>query len=728
MTTPSRLTRVLLWLGVAVFGPVLLVTLLIALLGWNWLRSPLESLAATQTGRVLAIQGDLTVNLAWPVVRLHAAQVTFANPAWATEPQMVAAEGVAVSVDVPALVQRKLIFPEVALNRAKVFLEQSPDGRKSWLLDLAQQNEDARMLIGRVALEQGTLGYDDASQKTSLRAELSTAPPEAMETRTGGSTSTLNGTGTGTSTSTSNGNGNGNGNVTKANTYATTNDLLFSVAGRYKGLPLKAQGRGGPVLALRDTTLPYPLTLDGSIGQTTAHLEGHVTGLLALSAVDMRMTVRGDNIEHLYPLLGIALPATRRYVTQGHLLHTGNTWRYQDFTGRMGSSDIAGFVQVVMGGQRPALTAELHSNLLDLDDLGPVIGVRPKRLGAAAPTTAQRVLPDVPFNTARWHTVNADVQFHATKLRRSQALPLDKLEAHLHLLDSVMTLEPLNFGLAGGQLSAHITLDGRSQPIQAHARLRARKLLLAQLFPAFALSKNSIGQINGECDLSGSGNSVGQMLATANGKLGLVVASGQISKLMMEKAGLHLWEILALNLTGDRLVKLRCAVADFHVKQGVMQAEALVFDTQVTTLIGTGSINLAQERLDITLHPKTKNTSPVALRSPIYVRGSFARPTVGIDKAQVAARAVGALVLAAINPLLALIPLIDAGPGKDSDCAQLVRDARAWSRPETARPPPLTLMRQGTVAALGRVKSAQRLPRCGYLPTSISSTSRAPLA
>ena len=256
----------------------------------------------------------------------------------------------------------------------------------------------------------------------------------------------------------------------------------------------------------------------------------------------------------------------------------------------------------------------------------------------------------------------------------------------MHLLDSVMTLEPLNFGLAGGQLSAHITLDGRSQPIQAHARLRARKLLLAQLFPAFALSKNSIGQINGECDLSGSGNSVGQMLATANGKLGLVVASGQISKLMMEKAGLHLWEILALNLTGDRLVKLRCAVADFHVKQGVMQAEALVFDTQVTTLIGTGSINLAQERLDITLHPKTKNTSPVALRSPIYVRGSFARPTVGIDKAQVAARAVGALVLAAINPLLALIPLIDAGPGKDSDCAQLVRDARAWPRPETARP------------------------------------------
>jgi uncharacterized protein involved in outer membrane biogenesis len=157
--------------------------------------------------------------------------------------------------------------------------------------------------------------------------------------------------------------------------------------------------------------------------------------------------------------------------------------------------------------------------------------------------------------------------------------------------------------------------------------------------------------------------------------------------LMMEKAGLHLWEILSLNLTGDRLVKLRCGVADFDVKSGVMHTEALVLDTQVTTLIGTGSIDLAQEQLDLTFNPKTKNTSPVALRSPIYVRGSLAQPKVEIDKVRVTARAVGAVVLGAINPLLALIPLIDAGPGQDSDCAQLVRDARAWPRGDSTTPP-----------------------------------------
>ena len=172
------------------------------------------------------------------------------------------------------------------------------------------------------------------------------------------------------------------------------------------------------------------------------------------------------------------------------------------------------------------------------------------------------------------------------------------------------------------------------------------------------------------------------MLASSNGKVGLVVAGGEISKLMMEKVGLHLWEILELKVSGDKLVKLRCGIADFGVKHGIMHADALIFDTEVTTIVGTGSIDLGQEKLDLTLNQKTKNTSPVALRSPIYVRGSFAKPDVEVDKGRVAARALGAIALGIANPLLALIPLIDAGPGKDSDCGQLVRDARALPHSE----------------------------------------------
>jgi len=648
MVFPSSLVlrRTVLWVAGALLALVLLAVLTLALLGWNWLRAPIERMALEKTGRELVLRGDLTVRFGWPVARLHAASVSYANPAWAKEKQMLTAKGVQISVDLPALLQRKLAFTEVHLEQATIFLEQSADKRKSWLLDLNQQDENARIHIGRVALSQGTLGYDDVSQKTSIRAQLATATDKA--------------------------------------TNPAGLDVNFSATGQFKGLPLKAQGSGGPVLALRDTSLPYPLKLSASVGPTQVQVDGTLTGLLSFTGVDMQMALSGGSLEQLYPLLGIAFPVTRAYTAKGHLLHIDKRWRFENFTGRVGASDLAGFIQVETGGQRPALSAVLTSGVLALDDLGPLIGARAGSVARAVadPKAQRRVLPDLPFNAERWGSVDADVQLTAKTLRRAEALPLEDLSAHLTLIDAVLTLDPLNFGLAGGELRTRITLDGRTNPIKATAQVRARKLLLSKLFPTVDLAQSSIGLINGEFDLSGSGNSVGNMLASANGKLGLVVAGGQISRLMMEKAGLHLWEILTLNLTGDKLVKLRCAVADFKVQGGMMQTEALVFDTQVTTLLGTGSIDLAHEKLDLTLTPKTKATSPVALRSPIYLRGSFAQPQVSIDKGRVAVRAVGAIALGLVNPLLALLPLIDAGPGQDSDCGQLVRDARAWPRAE----------------------------------------------
>ncbi|MDO8597546.1 MAG: AsmA family protein, partial [Sulfuricaulis sp.] len=529
-----------------------------------------------------------------------------------------------------------------------------------------QQDEQARIRIDRLTLDNGRLGYDDAGKKTSIRSELST----------------------GLSTS-------------SAQTAAAR--VTFTAQGQYKGLPLKARGNGGPVLGLRDESTPYPLQAEFTVGRTGAKADGTITSLLKFSAIDMHLALRGESLAQLYPLLGIAFPETRAYATDGHIVHGGRTWRYEKFSGRIGGSDIAGTFQVDTGGKRPAMKADLVSKVLDIADLGPLIGARPGSVQAAkqaapppssiqaasspakaaapTPTPAQaRVLPDLPFKTDRWDSVDAEVTLKARTIRRAKELPLEDLVTHLSLRDSVLTLDPFNFGVAGGHLNAVISLDGRKDPMQARARVRARKILIARLFPTVKLSKTSIGEVNGEFDLAGKGNSVRRMLASSSGKLGLVVANGEISRMMMEKIGLHLWEVLVLKVTGDKLVKLRCGVADFGVKDGILHADALIFDTEVTTIVATGSIDLRQEKLDLTLNQKTKKTSPLALRSPIYVRGSFARPDVEVDKGRVAARGLGAIALGAVNPVLVLIPLIDAGPGKDSDCGQLVRDARALPR------------------------------------------------
>jgi uncharacterized protein involved in outer membrane biogenesis len=102
-------------------------------------------------------------------------------------------------------------------------------------------------------------------------------------------------------------------------------------------------------------------------------------------------------------------------------------------------------------------------------------------------------------------------------------------------------------------------------------------------------------------------------------------------------------------------------VLQLRAGDGILVPEVGVIDTGDSTLFVTGSISLAEERLDLTLITKPKDMSPVTLRSPVKVQGTFAQPKVGLDTKQLATKVGLAAVLASIHPLAALVALFDPG-------------------------------------------------------------------
>ena len=153
---------------------------------------------------------------------------------------------------------------------------------------------------------------------------------------------------------------------------------------------------------------------------------------------------------------------------------------------------------------------------------------------------------------------------------------------------------------------------------------------------------------------------------------------------MIEIIGLDLWEWLRFEVKGDQPTRIRCGVADFSIKNGVMAANALVLDTVDTNIGGTGTIDFGKETLDLTLNPQPKDKSLVSFRGPIHIRGTLAKPEVQLDKVKMAERGLGAVLLGIVNPLLALIPLIETGPGLDSDCGRLIQNAQKPAPHKTA--------------------------------------------
>jgi AsmA protein len=150
---------------------------------------------------------------------------------------------------------------------------------------------------------------------------------------------------------------------------------------------------------------------------------------------------------------------------------------------------------------------------------------------------------------------------------------------------------------------------------------------------------------------------------------------GEISRFMMELVALDLWDAARVKLKGDEQIPVRCAVADFTVKNGIMDTNAFVFDTTVVLVEGGGTVNLKTEAMDLKLSPKPKDSSIASLNSPLYVRGTFSKPQVAPDVGKLAAKGAGAVVLGIINPLLAVLPLFKEGKGEDSNCGQLIAEA-----------------------------------------------------
>jgi uncharacterized protein involved in outer membrane biogenesis len=397
------------------------------------------------------------------------------------------------------------------------------------------------------------------------------------------------------------------------------------------------------------------------------------------------------------------LPETPRYALNGHVTRQGPVWNVTRIRGRLGQSDLGGELAYDRSQAIPLLTGKLQSKVLDFDDLAPLVGLpeQPRSVAAGpavpavagvAPASAAmakkaappgRVLPTATLDVRRLRAMDADVVYSAARISNVRALPLERADIHIRIKAGVMDLDPLKLGVAGGQLSGRLRINATSDPAAVAVNLDARGLQLNRLFPAVESTRSSLGRMAGNIDLKGRGNSAASMLGTASGDVALLMGQGQISNLLLEFAGLDGGEIIKFLLRGDRNVQLRCAAAAFDVKQGVMTSRAIVLDTVDTVIVGTGTISLLDESLDLVLRPSPKDASILSLRSPLKITGTFAAPRAGPDKAALAGRAAIALALGALNPLLALAATIETGPGVDANCPQVLAQANAALAPRT---------------------------------------------
>lgn len=683
----TRPLRILTWILTSLLTLLAILVVVIATFDWNRVKPLLNEKVSEALHRPFAINGNLAVQwhrepseggwrawIPWP--HFVAEDLTLGNPDWLEAPRMVGLERVTFRLSPVPLVFQQIVIPRIDLTKPTAILTRLADGRANWTFDLAPKDENAEpspwvLDIGAIGFDQGNVSFDDQTLKTRMKVQIDPLGKPIPFSEIVGKA--------------------------RAEKTGVAQDYAFGLKaqGTYKGQPVSGTGKIGGLLALQDASQPFPLQADARIGDTRVALAGTLTDPRNLGALDLRLRLSGSSLGNLYPLTGVTLPDTPAYATDGHLtanLHDaqGARFRYEGFNGKIGDSDIHGDLTFVASQPRPKLSGNLVSEQLLFKDLAPLIGAdsnaEQKARGGASKQPTGKVLPVEEFRTERWRAMDADVTFSGKRIVHSEQLPFKDLSAHVLLEDGLLRLEPLRFGVAGGNLNANIRLDGRSVPMQGRARLSARGFKLKQLFPSFAPMQTSFGELNGDADLSGRGNSVAALLGTSNGDLSLLINDGAISRSLMEIAGLNVGNYVIGKLFGDEEVKINCAAANVGIKDGLATTRLFVFDTENAIIYINGTANFATEQLDLKITPESKGLRLFSLRSPLYVRGPFAKPSAGVQAVPLALRGAGMVALGvAMGPAAGLLALIAPGDDVPNQCTPLLEQMKAGKAPSAVK-------------------------------------------
>lgn len=626
--------------------PMLLLAAIVAgeASGWFFLRAPAQAILSSQMGREVRITAPLRLHFR-NTIRLEVGALWISAPPEFSIPHLIDAQKLKLSLrygDLLALrrTTEPLRLAALSADYIDVRLIRLEDGRASWQF-AGEPTTRPPPVVDRMGLQRGEIVLRDPTLAADLDARVgigeSAAAPAAVA----------------------------------------------EISGQLRARPLKATitlPEGLPRTLPGETS--KPIAAEGKADYGGLHLD--FSGTIGVDDFRGTVAVKGPSLSVLGRLFDTTLPTTGPFRLQGQVVKDSPVWQVKVSQARVGKSDLAGDFTYDTRAQPPRLDGQLTGRNFVLADLAPAFGTRDED-GAVVRPAGGRTLPDRRLDLPSLTRLNSDIVVKLDQVDLGSAFrqPIAPLHGRLTLDGGRLTLSDLDARTAQGNLSGTLAIDAGPTRPEWRADLGLNGVRLDNWLKAAKSAPDDIrrqttdkppppwftGSLNGRARLVGHGHSTAQLLASLDGRTTLFVRDGSLSHLALEALGLDIAQGLGLLLRGDDRQPVECAVVDLDAKNGQMTPRVALIATPVTVLLIDGKIDLAREQLDLRLTAKPQNVSPLTLRTPLRVSGAFANPKVGIEGTPIAARAAGALGLALLNPLAAILPFVDLGDRDTTSCS-----------------------------------------------------------
>jgi AsmA family protein len=601
----------------------------------------IEHPLSSAIGRQIRIAGPLVIRWGAPT-QIIVNDIHVANASWGSQPEMFSARRLEIAIFARSLIFGRMQIPSVAFDGAKLLLETSDHGEANWQFAPAAAAPKKRSEfpdVKRITAKASEIAYRNADTGAQSTLTMDDAQVEQKVDDAAGA----------------------------------AGGVKIALAGAFQGRPLQLAGDFGSIAELRNPTKPYPVSLRGGLGETKLAADGTIKEPLDFAGVDLRLSLEGRKLHEIADILGVPFPALPDFRGTSKLTGGNGDWHLDALALKTGDSDLEGGLEIDTNAKVPHVAAHLTARMIDLADFKGLYGDKPKRAsGRDQSKDGDRVIPDTPISVQKLPGLNAELSFDGASIKSASGVPFERVSLGLQLKDGVLTVKPLRFHTADGDvdLNLRFTPFTAKSPPRLGAEIDVRHVDLHKLLQnqGSAIVKQTSGTVGGFVKIDTNGVSLRQLLGRMTGDAGFFIENGQVSDLLQKLAPINVLAALGVYVSGDKPVPINCLVSRFAIRNGSASISTLLVDTDDTQITAEGDINFATEDLSLSFKPQNKHFTLVSLRAPVDVGGTLAKPSFHVKTGELIGRLGAATGLGVLFPPAALLPLIDTGLGEHNAC------------------------------------------------------------
>lgn len=603
----KRFFKIIAFLTVATIAVIVAGVAILTTQDFNQYRDLIAEQAEAATGRKLTIDGNLELDISLnPAISVEG--VTFANANWGSRPEMVRLGKMAAVVELIPLLSGNVQIQWLELSEVDILLETNEAGMGNWVFASGKERAPASddgpsgslPVFETVRMRDVSITYRDGAAGTtnSIRFERLTLLAEAPD-----------------------------------------KPLSLSAKARFNDEDIDVDGTLGSVEALVDNKI-FPLNVEIAVLGAKIELDGTINNPHQASNYNIGFAVSGPSLSDLVgramPLVGggDAPPlADSEFSIKGALRDEGPRIAVDGLTVAVGESDLRGRLSLTPGSPRIDLKAEATSNLLRVSDFVDL----PESAGDDVPPPDDgRIFPDDPLAVDALTAIDATLGIEI-KTFDYDGVVLDDVAANLQLVGGRLILQPFEASYSGNTVGGAAELNAAAEPVTLTFKLAGKGIDYGSLLTQTAGVTTLSGKLDVDVDVASKGVSVRQLMADMNGDLRIVSRDGRIDSSALGFLSSDLLRAVPFLGNQDDARTLKCGVIDFAIVDGIAAPRALLIETGGLNIIGSGAVDLREEKLDLLFDPRAKSTSLVKMAEiGVRVRGTFLEPEIGPDSASVA--------------------------------------------------------------------------------------------